>query len=209
MNDILKSLARLKKDNFDEAEGIDPLYLDAVHLRAFLYALDATGNESFGNSYLSSVLVVVGSTYSIVLKIMKLYDRQNGDYEINTMRKLWSEVKESDDEANFITNQFDTRNTNSVFYLLKEFRDKSLAHNEQRKQITWEQIDKALLLYTRVWHMIGKHSNSIMMFPFHDFNRVSGEFDSIFSADEKRKAKSAWEEYFSKIKAAMNEPANL
>ena len=208
MNDILKSLARLENENFDEAEGIDPLYLDAVHLRAFLYALDATGNESFGNSYLCSALVV-GSTYSIVLKIMKLYDRQKDDYEINTIRKLWSDVKGSDEEASLITSQLDTRNTDSLFYPLKEFRDKSLAHNEQRKQITWEQIDKALLLYTRIWHMIGKHSNSIMMLPFHDFDKVSGEFDSIFSADEKRKAKSAWEEYFSKIKAAMNVPVNL
>lgn len=207
MNDILKSLARLEKDNFDEAEGIDPLYLDAVHLRAFLYALDATDSESFGSSYLCSALVV-GSTYSIVLKIMKLYDRQNKDFEINTMRKSWLSVIESGEEASFISNQFDTQNKDSVFYPLKEFRNKSLAHNEQRKQITWEQIDKALLLYTRVWHIIGKHSNSMMMFPFHGFNIVSGEFDSIFSTYEKRKAKSAWEEYISKIKAAMSEPAH-
>jgi hypothetical protein len=164
MNDILKSLARREKDNFDEAEGIDPLYLDAVHLRAFLYALDATDSESFGCSYLCSALVV-GSTYSIVLKIMKLYDRQNDDYEINTIRKLWSAVIESGEEANFISNQFDTRNIDSVFYPLKEFRDKSLAHNEQRKQITWEQIDKALLLYTRVWvsAQLTAHTNNLQM----------------------------------------------
>ena len=155
------------------------------------------------------LILVVGSTYSIVLKIMKLYDRQNKSYEINTMRKLWSDVKGSDEEASFITSQFNTENTDSLFYPLIEFRDKSLAHNEQRKQITWEQVDKALLLYTRVWHMVGKHSNSIMMFPFHNFDRVSGEFDSIFSIEEKRKAKSAWDEYMSKIKEAMNVPASL
>ncbi len=208
MNDLLKSLARTNKDNFEEAEGIDALFLDAVHLRAFLYALGATGKDSFGSSYLCNALTV-GSTYSIVLKIMNLYDLQKKGYKINTLRKLWAKIGGTDEEAIFISNQFDTRNIDSLFQPLKDFRDKNLAHNQQKKRLTWDQIDKALLFYARVWHMIGKHSNSIMMFPFHEFEKVSGELDCMFSSIEIKNAKESWNEYISKIKKALNIPANL
>lgn len=208
MNDILKKLARTNKDNFEEAEGIDVLFLDAVHLRTFLYALDATNKESFGSSYLCRALTL-GSTYSIVLKLMNLYDRENKDFEINTLRKLWQQVEGEDEEAIFISKQFDTRNKDSVFQPLKCFRDESLAHNQQKKHLTWEQIDKALFLCARVWHMVGKHSNSIMMLPFLEFEKVSGELDCIFSNTEIKNAKKAWNKYMSKIKEALNAPANL
>ena len=82
MNEVLKNLARLKDETMGEPQGVDTLYLNAVHVRAFMYALDATEKKSFENSYLRKI-IVSGATYSIVLNIMKLYDRPNPKYQMN------------------------------------------------------------------------------------------------------------------------------
>ena len=206
MNEILRNLARLEEGSTDEPEGIDVLILDAVHLRAFMCALDVTGKSSFRNSFLHEALNV-GATYSIVLKIMKLYDRPPDNHEPNTLRKLWNKVAGVDQEAVLITKEFHTQTKNSVFQPLRIFRNKTLAHNESEQCITWEQIDKALFLCMRVWHLVDKHSGSIMMYPFYDFERVLGEFKCLFSGEQISDAKNAWNEYISRIKTAMNESA--
>jgi hypothetical protein len=74
------------------------------------------------------------------------------------------------------------------------------------KTITWEQIDKALLFYTRVWTIVEKHSDSIIMYPFYDFERVSGELNCLFSKEQTCNAKKAWKEYIIKIKDARDLP---
>ncbi len=200
MNEILKNLASLSDDTLHEAEGVDSLYLNAVHLRAFLYTLESAGTEEFTNSFLYQALLV-GATYSIILKITKLYDRKK-DFKVNSLRELWKQVKGTDEEASKIANEFDTKNENSLFKPLIDFRDKTLAHNEIKMSITWEQIDKALRLLTRVWHVVGEHSNSFMLFPFYEFKQVSRELDKLFSKEQMNSAEQKWNEYISGIKAA-------
>ena len=208
MNNILRSLARLSNGTLDEAEGIDAIFLDAVHIRAFVNALDATGNTSFGESYLYRAFTV-GATYSIVLKITKLYDRKTGRYEPNTLRKIWKELKLQDDEAAFITSQFDIQNEQSIFQPLKTFRDKCVAHNEEKKELSWDQVDKALLLLARVWHIVGQHSKFVILQPFAEFESVSQQLSSLFTNNELSKAEDAWNDYISKIRVALNETASL
>lgn len=116
MNEILRSLAGLTEDTFDEAEGVDKLFLDAVHLRAFLLVLEATEKTSFLDSFLYQA-ILVGATYSVVLKITKLYDREKDKYKINTLRKLWKKVEVGDTEARLITKEFNTQNEKVFFNL--------------------------------------------------------------------------------------------
>jgi hypothetical protein len=202
MNNLIEKLARLTIESTEMPEGIDGLFLDAVHLRAFLVALDATENEAFLDSFLYQSLVI-GNTYATTLKITKLYDRKKS-FEVNSLRETWKTISVNDQERKSISDQFHTENQKSIFAPLIDFRNKTLAHNEQFLSITWEPIDTALAFLARVWWLCNEaDKESSIMFPFHEFDRLSKCFQTLFTQQEIKSAKNAYDKYIIKINEAM------
>ncbi|EGR2274364.1 hypothetical protein D1216_22375 [Vibrio parahaemolyticus] len=144
MNDICAKLAKLESGVLGEPLGVDELMLAAVHQRAYMEALNAIDESDIKSSYLLQMLTV-GATYSIVMSLMKSYDRQTRKEEINTLRKLFL-VSAKSDMAEQLFSEYDTENLNSVFVPLKNYRDKTLAHNESKELLSWEQVDQALMV---------------------------------------------------------------
>ncbi|HJO93407.1 MAG TPA: hypothetical protein QF753_08400 [Victivallales bacterium] len=208
INEILLKLARINEDASEEmAEGIDGLFLDSIHLRAFIQSIEAVNNRDFSKSFLCLSLGA-GTTYAVIMKICKLYDRAK-DYKLNSLREVWKKAPLKDKkESELITKEFDTGNENSIFKSIIRYRDKVLAHNEQNFSISWQEIDKTLSFFSRVWFLVGQHSESAIMFPFYDFKNVSGCFDKLFSNQEIREANTAWNNYINSIKLSMQKEYN-
>lgn len=205
MNELMLKLARLNDGVYDKPQGIDGLFLDAVHLRAFIYSLEAVEDKTFDNSFLYRT-VVVGSTYAIVMKISKMYEweSEKSKYDKNTLRKLWRKIEDKYEEKDLILTQFDTKNTDSIFYPILQFRNKCLAHNEKVKPITWVQIDKAIFFLAFVWNQVEKASDSFILFRFYNFEQVSTSFDRLFLKEHIAGAKIRWEKYISMVKKSMD-----
>jgi hypothetical protein len=198
---LIQKFARLRPGFTGEPEGLDGLFLDSIHFRSFIYSLNAIQKESFENSYLCKLLVV-GATYTITFLITKLYDRQK-DYKINSLRENFKKIGFKGAEADLIVNEFYTKNDNSLFKPLLDFRDNTLAHNGSVKEITWGQVDKALIFYSRVWYIANKAMKSGVLFPFYDFNQVSTELNLIFNQEQLQIFENAWNEYILNINKAM------
>lgn len=202
MNNLIEKLARSTTESTETPEGVDGLFLDAIHLRAFLVALDATDNQAFLDSFLYQS-IVIGNTYSVTLKITKLYDRKKG-FEVNSLREIWKTISINDHEAKSILDQFHTENQKSIFTPLIDFRNKTLAHNQQFLSITWDQIDTALAFLARVWWLCNAaDKKSSIMFPFYEFNKISKCLQVLFTQQEINSAKIAYDSYIIKINEAM------
>ncbi len=208
MNEPVENFARLQANIFGAPEGVDGLLLDAINLRAFLVSLAATENNGFEKSYLCSALTA-GSTYALIMKIAKLYDRRNNDYETNTLRENWRALKINNSESSYIESQFDTRNENSVFYPIINYRDKTVAHNESKISIEWPQIDSAIMFLARVWELCNQALNAPVLSPFYKFEQVSGLFSEIFDKSEIELAGAAHKSYIERIQNARNQPLGL
>jgi hypothetical protein len=133
MNEILKNLAGLKEGVSGQPYGIDDLFLGAVHNRALIIALNATEDQEFLDSFLFRVLSA-GSTCSIVMNISKLYDRAK-EYPVNSLRELFRCIEIDEKTSKIVYNQFDTRNLESVFQPIINYRNKCAAHNEMTMEI--------------------------------------------------------------------------
>ncbi|MGD8174162.1 hypothetical protein ACQEXU_21175 [Vibrio sp. TRT 21S02] len=193
-------LARLEPGVIDEPLGVDDLILHSVHQRAYVESINSILDEKIKSSYLVQS-IIVGSTYSIIMSIMKAYDRQTRKEEINTLRNLLTSIEKNEMSTRFLS-EFDTENTNSVFEPLKAYRDKSLAHNEKLVPIKWSQVDSALVMLVTVWSYVERYSDSRIMFPFYDFETVSTGLDRLLSSNDFIAAKQGWDSYMSEIKSA-------
>ena len=211
MSEILNNMARVKGKHNGRPEAIDGLFLDAVHLRAMIYSLDSTENTQFLNGNFYRGLFICNSTYTIVMKIMKLYDRKQKGYNTNTLRETFkkcdrSKFEISNIEYDYIIQQFNTENTKSLFYELSAFRNKALAHNEEVNEIYWDMIDNALLFLARVWYLIGIHEKSLIMFPFYDFKVCINGIENVFTHEQMIIGEKSWNEFIDKIKQATKTP---
>ncbi len=202
MNDICAKLAKLESDVLGEPLGVDELMLAAVHQRAYIEALNAIDESDIKSSYLLQMLTI-GATYSIVMSLMKSYDRQTRKEEINTLRKLFL-VSAKSDMAEQLFSEYDTENLNSVFVPLKNYRDKTLAHNESKELLSWEQVDQALMVSVTAWSYVETKSESRILFPFHSFSTVSSGLERLFSCEDLSLAKRAWDNYIANVKVAYN-----
>ncbi|MDF5278873.1 hypothetical protein HKA89_16715 [Vibrio parahaemolyticus] len=200
MNDICAKLAKLESGVLGEPLGVDELMLAAVHQRAYMEALNAIDESDIKSSYLLQMLTV-GATYSIVMSLMKSYDRQTRKEEINTLRKLFL-VSAKSDMAEQLFSEYDTENLNSVFVPLKNYRDKTLAHNESKELLSWEQVDQALMVSVTAWSYVETKSESRIMFPFHSFSTVSSGLERLFSCEDLSLAKRAWDNYIANVMVA-------
>ncbi|OCH62179.1 hypothetical protein A6D98_06335 [Aliivibrio fischeri] len=198
MSDIVEKLAKLEPNLIGEPLGIDDLVLTAIHQRAFIEALNAVECQKFKRSYIFQS-ILIGSTYSVIMSIMKSYDRQTREEDINTLRKLLNKVKNKKNEVLCLLEHYDTRNLNSVFEPLKNYRDKTLAHNEMMQTINWNQVDKALLVTVEVWSFVEEQSKSKIMFPFYKFESVSCGLEQLLSTNDLLLAKNAWKNFIFRI----------
>lgn len=200
MNEILEHLSKRPDSEVGKPEGIDALLLDAINLRLFQQAIDASGSEEFERSFVGGT-IVIGVTYAIVLKICKLYERRK-NHNINSLRELYKKIGNSGTEHDRIMNELDTQNEESLFSPLVTYRDKVLAHNESKSTITWMQMDEALFFLSRVWYLIDQKVDSTITQPYHTFENAFRVIEKSFSSKQKKKMKAAWNKYVAHLEKA-------
>ncbi|WP_137807253.1 MULTISPECIES: hypothetical protein [unclassified Pseudomonas] len=169
IQDQLDYLKRLKADpnyqNGSLPRGIEKIILQIMESYTFWHSINEVDAEFFltQDNYIHN-LINVSITFMVSCELAKLFNNKSGDFSLNN---IWNhdvdEIKKakiaSEDEIDYITEQF-ARNESTRNQAIKrflDFRNKSVAHNENNTGMQWSDFVSTINFVSRVWGIIDEY----------------------------------------------------
>jgi hypothetical protein len=147
--------------------GIEKIILQVMESYTFWHSLNEVESNFFltQNNYIHN-LINVSVTFMVSCELAKLFNNKPDDF---SLCNIWNhdvhEIKKSNvttiDEIDYITEQF-ARNESTRDKAIKrflDFRNKSIAHNENNIGMKWSDFFSAMNFIIRVWGIIDEYYN--------------------------------------------------
>lgn len=162
-------LKKLKENaNYQEGSlprGIEKIILQILESYTFWHSVNETDSNFFltQDNYIHN-LINVSITFMVSCELAKLFNNKPGDFSLNN---IWNhevnKIKNADitnsEEIDYITEQF-SRNESTRDQAIKrflDFRNKSIAHNNNNSGMQWSDFVSTINFIIRVWGILDEY----------------------------------------------------
>ena len=201
-----------------EPQELDRLIIDTVQIRASHAALEKAITDEQAQSIIFQNYLI-GTVYSVGIKLRKLLDKQNGVLSLNSIWELW----EKNTEARQILVELSSEEEVSYIWKTLKSPDKSkyktawkylqivLSHNQEigQNQVKWADIDELLCFAVRTWHLLVKATDNFYGFgTYLRWDNANSTIDELLNGEQREKMKDAWNTYCHNAEHWHNFPCN-
>jgi len=196
-------------------QPIDSLVKDCVRLRASITTVDNILNKKQKNTALFQSYPI-GITYSVGLKLRKLFDTQSNAVSLFRIWNAWDNVNtlgnaelvkfSSNEEAEYIWKVL--KKPNESDYKAYGYLQRVIAHNQLKQiKILWEDIDELLHFVVRTWSILVRATNSSFFEgPFAEWDSENKDIETLLSNEQIEAMKPIWNEYCKTAKDWITKP---